>query len=113
MKITLPFPVSVNALYGGGGGQQRFPSKRYKAWLLSCPKLEPMKYESVIIYYSFYFPDKRARDTANYEKAVTDYLVKQQVIIDDNWTVIKHMSLTPCGVDKLKPRVEVIIDVTT
>lgn len=108
-EITLPFPVTVNALYGGGSGQQRFPSKRYKAWLKSCPILEQHRFDNVKIWYMFYFPDHRSRDTMNYEKCVTDYLVKQKVIIDDNWKIIKDSHITPMVVCKENPRVEIRI----
>jgi len=109
MVIVLPFPVSVNSLYGGGSNQRRFPSKKYKTWLLSCPKLSPLKLTDVSLHYKFYFPDNRARDAANLEKCVTDYLVKQNVIIDDSWQHIKYMGLSPMGIDRERPRVEVYI----
>lgn len=34
--------------------------------------------------YSYFFPDARRRDIANFEKAVTDFLVAQKVFKDDS-----------------------------
>lgn len=110
MKITLPFPPSVNALYGGGSNQRRFPSKKYKAWLASCPELESAKLKSVTIEYNFYFPDNRNRDSENYIKALGDYLVNEGVLEDDNWRVVQKMTLNPMGIDRKNARVEIIIE---
>lgn len=109
MQFTLPFPPSVNAMFGGGSKQQRFPSKKYKAWLANCPKLPALELERVALTYYFYFPDHRERDTENYVKAVSDYLVKQSVIKNDSWKHITKMVLMPMGVDKTRPRVEIDI----
>jgi len=109
-KIILPFPPSVNSLYGGGSGQKRFPSKRYKKWLALCPELIPHLIEDPItICYTFAWPDRRLRDGQNFMKAVTDYLVKQGVIMDDNYSIIVSETWKHIGVDKVNPRVEVEI----
>lgn len=110
--FTLPFPPSVNALYGGGSKQKRFPSKKYKAWLAACPKtLEKLSIDQrVRITYTFVWPDNRIRDGQNYMKAVLDYLVKQQVLVDDNWQVVVSETWGHKGVDKKNPRVEVEIE---
>lgn len=109
LRITLPFPPSVNSLFGGGSAQKRFPSKQYKAWLASCPKLDAHQFDGVILFYKYFFPDNRARDTENYVKAVSDYLVKTGVIRDDCWQCIQNMQITPCGIDKTNPRVEITV----
>lgn len=109
--ITLPFPVSVNALYGGGSGQKRFPSKKYKAWLASCPTLKPHKIIKAMAVYRFFVPDNRDRDLENNVKCVSDYLVKQQVIIDDCWKVIPDLWISFGGVDKKNPRVEIGLEI--
>jgi len=41
----------------------------------------------LIVEYNFYFPDKRRRDVANYEKCLTDSLVSWGVIGDDSQIV--------------------------
>lgn len=108
-RFTLPFPVSINALLGGGSSQKRFPSKKYKAWLFGCPKLPALGLTNVKLQYNYWFADNRARDCENYVKCVSDYLVKQGVIQDDSWQHIKAMVLIPMGIDKVNPRVEIII----
>lgn len=108
-KITLPFPPSVNALYGGGSGQKRFASKKYVHWLNIVPAIEPLKKERVDITYCLYFPDKRVRDSMNFLKCVDDYMVKCQFIIDDSWEYIKKQTIIPMGIDKKNPRIEIFI----
>jgi|SRR5580704_5963309 Holliday junction resolvase RusA-like endonuclease len=110
MKFTLPFPPSVNAMFGGGSAQRRFKSKSYKEWLLKCPSLKAFKINyPVILDYTFFWPDKRIRDVGNYSKGVTDFLVSQEVILDDNWHIVVCETLRSGGIDKENPRVEVVI----
>lgn len=108
-KITLPFPPSVDGLYGGGSKQKRFPSKRYKEWIAKCPELHERIYGIVHIEYKFFWPDKRRRDGQNYMKATTDYLVNNGVIEDDNWEIVTSENWTHGGVDKENPRVEITL----
>ena len=110
--IVLPFPPSVNGLYGGGSAQKRFPSKKYKAWLAACPKITTPKIKKGIpvkLLYTFAWPDNRIRDGQNYMKAVLDYIVKQGILVDDNWKIVIGESWDHVGVDKINPRVEVEI----
>jgi Holliday junction resolvase RusA-like endonuclease len=110
VKIILPFPPSVNALYGGGSGQKRFPSKKYKAWLSKCPKLASLGLNQPLrVYYTFYWPDKRIRDGQNYMKAPLDVLVNQGVLTDDNYNIVQGESWFHAGIDKANPRVEIIL----
>jgi crossover junction endodeoxyribonuclease RusA len=111
MKLTLPFPPSVNSLFGGGSAQKRFPSKKYKEWQKLCEtiKTEPFKAERVSVCYTFYWPDNRARDLTNYVKAPEDFLVKRGIIADDSWTVVKHVELLSGGVSKEYPRVDIAL----
>lgn len=101
IKITLPFPVSNNALFGNRGGQQRFKSQKYKEWLISCPELDKLNLIGPLhIHYRFYWPCSRARDGQNYFKGITDYLVSSGVIQDDNWRIIASESWNHGGVVK-------------
>lgn len=110
---ALPFPPSVNKAYGGGSGQKRFKSKTYKAWEKSCPKLILPECGAidwpVAVVYRYHLPDRRLRDIGNYEKAVTDQLVKQCILMDDNFKIIKSMHLHFAGVDRGNPRVDIEI----
>lgn len=109
-QCRLPFPPSVNGLYGGGSGQQRFMTKKYKAWVAACPLLDTKAIKDpVSIEYVFTWPCKRLRDGGNYLKAPLDYLVKQAVILDDNYTIVVSESWRHIGVKKECPGVEVII----
>lgn len=112
IELVLPFPVSVNALYGGGTGQKRFKSVKYKNWLAHCEAFEfdPAEYDGVYLTYKFWFPDNRERDTANLEKCVSDWLVTKKIIKNDAWQNIKAMRLIPMGIDKLNPRVQIEIE---
>ena len=107
---TLPFSVSVNQLYGGGSGQQRFKSKKYEAWLKSCPKLRELNIdEPVSVEYIFTWPDNRARDLSNWIKCVEDYLVSQKVLKDDNHKIVTKVLIRHIGINKEFPKVEVLI----
>lgn len=107
---TLPFPVSVNQLYGGGSGQQRFKTKKYNAWLKSCPELRELNIdEPVSVEYIFTLPDNRDRDITNYVKCAEDYLVSQKVLKDDNHKIVKKVLIRYEGVKKESPKVEVVI----
>lgn len=86
--ITLPFPVSVNALYAGK--ERRHKSKRYKAWIkealqeLMMQRPLPEIKGPIRIQMKFGRPDKRKRDLGNLEKCVSDLLVAYQIIEDDS-----------------------------
>lgn len=100
-EVFLPFPPSVNSMYGGGSGQRRFKTKKYKEWCASVPQLPKLNIDYQIrIVYSFVWPDNRARDGQNYIKAVTDTLVNEGVIKDDNWSIIISESWDYSFVDK-------------
>lgn len=112
-SCTLPFPPSVNALFGGGSNQRRFMSKAYKEWIKSCPQLVLPECGAinfpVSVSYTFFMPDKRARDLTNYTKAPEDYLVSQWILFDDNHSIVQRVVLELGGLDKGNPRVEIQI----
>lgn len=109
-KLKLPFPPSVNGLYGGGSGQQRFKTKRYKEWCKSVQSLPDLEIDfPITILYTFTWPDNRSRDGQNYIKAVTDILVNAKVIKDDNWSIIQSETWNYDCVDKKQSGVTVQI----
>ncbi len=109
-SCTLPFSVSVNQLYGGGSNQQRFKSKKYEAWLKSCPKLRELNIdEPVSVEYIFTWPDNRARDLSNWIKCCEDYLVSQKVLADDNYKIVSKVLLRHEGINKEGPKVLIVI----
>ena len=110
IKIVLPFPPSVNSLFGGGSKQKRFPSKTYKMWKAACPELPRLGIDYKIhIEYTFYWPDKRVRDGQGSMKAVTDKLVRSGVIVDDNGKIIDSETWKNGGIDRGTARVDIQI----
>jgi Holliday junction resolvase RusA-like endonuclease len=112
MIIILPLPPSVNSLFGGGSGQKRFPSKKYKEWMKLCEHIttDVFNAECVSMRYTFFWPDNRARDLSNRIKAAEDFIVKRGVIKDDCWQVVSRIELISGGIDKQNPRVEVYLE---
>ena len=83
IEIRLPFPPSVNEMYGNntfGRGKGRFASAKLSAWqsdagrLLKAQARELMPM-TVPCFVAIYLDDRRQGDCANREKAVTDLLV--------------------------------------
>jgi len=90
IRLTLPFPISVNALYAGK--IRRHKSKRYLKWIIEArgalwsQKFDAIKEEIPLqVRYVFGRPDNRIRDAANYIKCVDDLIVDQGIIPDDRW----------------------------
>ena len=108
--IVLPFPPSVNQMFGQHGGRKRFKSAKYKQWLNEA-WLVPLNERFVTVYaeYTYFWPDKRVRDLENYTKAVSDFLVSRKVIPDDSWHHIQSLTLRSGGIDRDNPRVEIIL----
>lgn len=110
MMIALPFPPSVNALFGGGSKQKRFPSAAYKAWIKACPKNIVHRAQTPCrLHYTLFWPDARIRDGGNYLKAPLDWLVREKILIDDNWQVVVGETWESGGIDRSNPRVEIQI----
>jgi len=88
-SFSLPFPPSVNGLYAGKA--RRYKSPKYKAWIaeaglklnLQTPYHQTIEGECVVVI-NLVRPDKRQRDVANYEKAVSDLLVACGILKDDS-----------------------------
>lgn len=109
-KFKLPFPPSVNALYGGGSGQQRFKTKRYKEWCKQTGYIPNIGFDfPLFIEYVFTWPDNRTRDGQNYLKAPADLMVNSGLISDDNYKIITSETWKHNGVDKNNAGVEVRI----
>lgn len=102
--MLLPLPPSVNALYGGGSGQRRFKSAKYKKWIEDCRFLSnrwSLRFKGQVeLTYTYYFPDKRSRDCENYVKAVSDFLVAEQIIEDDDCFHVPKLTILFGGIDK-------------
>ena len=90
LEILLPIPPSLNGLYPGK--TRRYKSKAYKNWLAEADfALNQQRVNKraeripgrVRAHYLLHFPDNRRRDVANYEKAISDFLVDRGLIEDD------------------------------
>lgn len=86
------------------------PSLKYKEWhkdaslqLLGVQKIPC----SVPVKATFFVPDARKGDLSNKWESVGDLLVDNEIIEDDNWTVIGDLRLVYGGIDRDKPRVEI------
>lgn len=95
LVLILPMPPSVNALYSTNfRTKRRFASKAYEGWAAEAgwkikpqiaPHPRPCIPGPVSVTYEFArFPDRRQRDLLNFEKGLTDLLVKYEVIGDDS-----------------------------
>ena len=88
ITLTLPFPVSVNAMYMDGK-YRRAKSQRYCDWIVDAGyalnKQKPPQIKGQYhIKYAFQEVDGRARDAFNLEKGVTDLLVTHGVVEGDS-----------------------------
>ena len=93
INAHLPFPPTTNNLFNNKRSGGRTKSQNYRAWLsaaggkiMAQRVAWPLKCISgpVDVVITLGKPDNRKRDAANYEKAVTDLLVKMGVIDDDS-----------------------------
>lgn len=90
IEITwLDYPPTNNCLYTNVYMKGRVISPRYRAWMANYPPVgkvpvEPIKTDFKLYYYLAKHTDKRKRDLANYEKALTDSLVKHGYLLDDS-----------------------------
>ena len=87
------YPPTTNNLYVNVYNKGRIIAPHYRAWRDRCPPRlgRPTKDGSTyidtafeVLYYVARHSDKRRRDLANYEKALTDSLVRHNLIKDDS-----------------------------
>ena len=99
VTLTLPFPISVNAMFADGK-TRRHKSQRYCDWLLEAgyalnrQKPLPIKGQFKITYELQEGQDKRERDAFNFEKGVTDLLVSHGVIEGDSGKYLRDGRVT-------------------
>lgn len=89
MRIHLPFPVSVNAMYRNVSGRGRVKTKRYKEWIKAAEAGlggDPLGFVAGPVMLQIFVrrPDKRKRDISNLIKGVEDFLVTKNIIEDDS-----------------------------
>ena len=93
--LTLPFPVSVNAMYANKA-RGRTKSERYMTWARAAGwELQAQRQKPIHGWYTLtlflYEADNRRRDPGNMEKAVSDLLVTHGLIDDDSYCVDQHV----------------------
>ena len=97
MRITLPFPPSVNSMYANVPGKGRVKSKAYSAWktealwALKAQKARRVDGE-VSIWIGLVPPSKHAMDASNRIKSVEDLLVAGGVLPDDSGKYVRRVS---------------------
>ena len=94
--VSMPFPCSVNSMFGQAPGMQRYPSKAYKAWQTAAEwQLATARHHRVPgpvhLLFEFEERDKRQRDLTNYLKGPEDMLVKMNLIDGDHSAVVRHV----------------------
>lgn len=96
--VTLPFPVSVNAMYSNGRSG-RFKSPRYESWLteagyaLMVQRPARVKGPVSLSYEVQDGSDGRRRDIGNLEKGATDLLVAHGIIEGDHDQIVREIIL--------------------
>jgi Holliday junction resolvase RusA-like endonuclease len=110
----IPSKKNSKQIIRRGGRSFLVSSQKHNAWhtdalwQLKEQNIKPMT-GPLSIEMKFWFPDKRKTDLTNKAESVMDLLVDAGIIEDDNVGVCPKVWLEFCGVDREKPRVEIII----
>jgi crossover junction endodeoxyribonuclease RusA len=96
ISMSLPYPISVNAMYRNAPGKGRVKTERYKTWVQaagwSIRAARPKRLEGAfILEMNLYTADQRRRDVDNCVKPILDLLVEHQLIEDDSKCVELHV----------------------
>lgn len=94
--VEMPFPPSVNELFGQAPGHKRFPTARYKAWQRAVTDIfrfdpPPRMSGPVKLTFEFAEKDNRPRDVSNYVKASEDALVTHGIIEGDHNKIVRRI----------------------
>ena len=89
IRLSLPYPPSVNRLWRSSAGGRMYRSKEYNSWrdAAGWSVSSQAKGKGIKGFYTLEVravkPDKRRRDLGNLEKAISDLLQEVKVIEDD------------------------------
>lgn len=93
-------------------------NRRYLAW--KNPAILQAKTQTIVreitsteITATFFVEDRRHRDLDNMLASVLDALVGAQVLADDNVFILPKITAIFGGIDKEKPRCDIILDTKT
>lgn len=108
LTINLPFPPSVNH-YLGRHGYRSYKTPKAKVFdsevyaIVLTSKANKNYDVPVKVWYQYWFPDRRRRDVANYEKVLSDALVTAGVMLDDHLIYdIRQTKMGFCPEGKVK-----------
>lgn len=92
--LFLPFPPSVNGSTANLPNGRRVRTSKVIKWEMEAvAKLSLQKYSTLnkrcIVIIALSAPDKRPRDDQNYAKVLIDFLVKKNILVDDNQRYIQ------------------------
>lgn len=105
IRLALPYPVSVNKVWGYGKGRV-FRSPEYKAWLAEANVAWLQQKNRLIVkkvsgpymlLLEAIAPDNRHRDVGNLEKGVSDFLQMIGVVSNDRlaeWIILHWLPAT-------------------
>ena len=89
---------------------KEYKKREDKNVLLLRTQVKPLRLNSeLFITYQIRFPDARKTDLSNKVESINDMLVRYWLLEDDNWRIIKRMSVESMWVDKDNPRAEIQI----
>lgn len=111
MQIILNFiPPTINKYIGRTNTweYQKDKKKIHQAVKMSTIGINP-KFDKCKMKITYYFKDKGKHDPSNYDKMLLDGLVEADIIVDDNYNVIREFT-TIGKVDRGNPRVEIEIE---
>lgn len=107
LKGRIPSKKNSKMMVRRGDRTFLIPSPQYTAWHQEQSyriKKIPKPIEHCGIEIDFYAPDNRKTDLSNKAESIMDLLVDNKILLDDNWFVVKFLSLYFMGVDKENPR---------
>jgi len=96
MKLTLPAPPSVNAMYRNVAGRGRVKTTAYKTWISEArwaarPQRLVMFMEPAVV--SIAVPENGRRDIDGFIKPILDMLVVLGVLEDDRCKYVRGISI--------------------
>lgn len=95
--LSLPIPISVNALYRKGRFGQIYKSKLGAKWLEDSAKIIrrhfPVFTTPITVKIYLHFRDKRRRDIDNLNKLIFDAIKFSGIVEDDCWAIIRRLEM--------------------
>ncbi len=113
MKLTLPWPPSVNRYWRSVNGRVLIAAagRKYRTdvgLIVMLGGRDTVGASKVSVSIDVWYPDLRRRDLDNTLKAPLDALTDAGVWFDDSQ--VERIMIQKCGIDRDKPRLEVTIE---